>query len=499
MSILEKFGVIGYEDHKDTFTEELGDPNIDPVEALEAVGEAMVETAIAETDLEVLEASYEALTEHAELMADLAAKRPDDKVATIVAYESFRINLKMLGADPDKMTSPAGYEDINAGYESVKETADKVWNALKKAAKKLWEAIVRFVGKVVDFVMGLFGKREVTGEKLEKMLEKLKEEGKTKLPDDAKFEEGTAKTLAEHNVIAYTLGGGTDANNIVKYLDSIKGISTAISKNIDVITKATKEVSAAVKNKNTEELGKALENFANKIIDGIHDTDKNTPDAIKKIGKELAGPEFSKCEGELYVSTVSVRSDSIALMVTCLPKGYLDVFKKVFVNLNDAKPEDAKDLMETFNKLTAAVKIKTIKVDRFSEELKPYVEKLVKEVKPFRFDESEKIAKTLKEAAADRAKELKKVKENANTLKNEVNVMLDAFAEDANKEAGVGTKIAIFVLKHLIRFGLNIAIKQMITGYAELSADLAKSKIGMIVNESTKLYVKEGEEKKEEK
>jgi len=454
MQTFEKF-ISGFEEAVED-TKPFGNPEIDvdavSLDIMEAT-EELVETSIM---TEVAIAAVENIEASAELDAEAIAKGKFDAVAAQESYHVLESNLKVLGIEPSKLLTPGFEADGENVPEEKKNVAAKLWEGIKNAAIKVWEAVVKFVKKVVDFIAGLFGKREADGQKLLDMLEKLEKEGKTILPKDAKFDDKTVQQLAENNWVVELIGGSLDAKGIEKYLKSLEGWFSGVTVSY---AKALKQIENTVKEdpKNIDELKKVL-----KEIDAIAETGLNSIKPAYELATNFVKERYAK----------DMKDSEVTVVVTEIRAN------KIRGNIIFAKKGEFKTPLE---KLTS-ISVKSFTID----ENKAAIENAKKHLKPLTFDEAKAVAEELKNAGETVGRVLEKFQKEAKRFKETVAKELKN-----KKEASIITRL-------VVKLFVNKVAKDAVTAVASSGADLVKSRIAMIVRESAKLYVKE-EEKSGEK
>lgn len=414
-------------------------------------------------NLSLLQNAYEAIEESLELDAELIAKDKFTPEVAQVGYEAFAANLKILGVEPEAI-GVAGFESAEDAGEAKKGFLAKAWEAIKTAAKKLWEAVVKFVEKIVDFIMGLFGKRGRTADQLKDLLNKLKEAGKTELPKDAKFEEKTQELLAKNIGIYCVLAGNKcDAASLVNTVGSLsKFVEDALKK----FKEAKADFTSLIK-----DFGEA-ENSVKEILKIVESTNKSD------LPKELEPfVKFHLAEGEVQKMTVLtyVAGNACKVATAVINEKVLEEAKKL---------ESEGKHQEALNKLADVASIKTMEVEITPELAK----KLVGNIKPIRFEEAEKIAEAIDKASKGIDKEVQNVKKDVKDIQK----TLDKAIKEADKKEA-GKVVVKFISKYIIAL-----LREIASGAVRTSATIIKNRAAMLVVESSKLWVKPGEEGKKE-
>jgi len=486
MNVFSKVGIELIENPK---IETVGYENVDTDAALLEAAAAYESVIELSYDLQILENAYEAIEESLELDAELIAKDKYTPEVAQIGYEAFAANLKILGVDPSVL-GVAGFESADDSKKAKEGFLAKAWEGIKAAAKKVWEAILKFIRKITDFVMGLFGKRASNGEKLKQLLEKLEKEGKTVLPKDAKFDEKTAKTLASHVFMVCEVGGSADAKGVIKFLDTqrevlakaeatVTGMGKSLVEDLKVVTKLDDVKSAVELKKYILNSYKLLANNAVAL-----------PKELESYVKEIAVKQYNG--KDVVIQNVLLTTDNAKFSGLVLLEDQKVIEDEISKTLGSVQgPEDISKVNEEVKKVFEKIKTFNVEINFANEYGKKLIEKCEKAIKPISFDEAKQIADKLVATAKERSDKLKTINKQVEELKKN----LDKALSDLTKDTSV---IKATVIKFILSRFINGIAKDIATGAARGTADLAKSKVAMIVVESSKLWTKAGEEKKEE-
>jgi hypothetical protein len=258
---------------------------------------------------EVVDA-YEVLTEYNELMVEAAME--DAKVNTLMniadaigdmvnsehaktGYETYMINLKILGVDA---TPEIGYEGF---MDTVKDVGKKIVDAVKKAVKKIWE----LVKKIIKAIAKLLGIKK-------KPINLIKQnEDKTYSINEGVFEELKLWYAAYWALKGKTPTGGKSVNagNLLMYFDDFVTSTLELTEEqinvIDNMTDTIYEIYKKYELKFTDkEDNEAIKKVIARSIEGIYN---NFMKAIKSDGKlnsKDSGNSFGEFFADLYVSVI---------------------------------------------------------------------------------------------------------------------------------------------------------------------------------------------------
>jgi len=447
-----------------------GDANFDPIHELEVAKESYSAYEAELKDLEAmerLEESTEAFEAAREVVLEVSASLPADeasklKQAFTVSFEAMTYAAAELTADQD--------EDI-AAFESAggEGFLAKIWKGIKDTAKKVWTYVVEFVTRIVNFIKGLFGKKDTTGEALVELLDKLKEEKKVKLEVD-KFEDIVASRLVkEVGLAAVVLNKKLDGNAITEFIK------------IQVTTMSLIE--------------KAKKDEISDLVTSIADLPaKEAYSAVKRQIDSLSNK--INCPTELNSLVSEIDTDKV-MDGDYLFEGYVNELTPtkigvIFEYANKEAIEEAEELAKegkygkACNKLATAIGSKAYKFNPDTKDVEDMKENIV----PLSFAEAYNIAKLLKNVGKEVAKIAEKTKKNAEKNKKVVEKVLDKIEKEAYKNPDEDKINVMTLARKVVQIGAISTPSKFATGTASTAASIVRSPFGQIVKESTRLYTK---------
>ena len=192
---------------------------IDPVSAVMEMDAANEELNVVSLQHSILVTAVENI-EDGSNAAEAIAARGDVGAGVVVARESLRQNLKMIGQEAlATAVISAGTESVEVANEGIADMAKKAWAKAKEFMLKIWDFIVSLTRKVVQFVASLFGKGATTSERLKKLIKSLKDSRRKEL--DGEFTEAQRKAICKKFALLAAGKDGVNVNSITKTYDSL--------------------------------------------------------------------------------------------------------------------------------------------------------------------------------------------------------------------------------------------------------------------------------------
>jgi len=194
----------------------------------------------------------------------------DQSVGVTVGAESFSMAMGLIGYGEAGQVA-VGAESVTAGVESISDMAKKVMEAVKKYSLKALELAHEILIKVMNFIKGLFGKKEATSDDIDKLVEKAKKDGRTAL-GETDFDDSTKERLLKELPMLIVENQNKELTGKVyeEYIDSMNVDSTLAD------SLGTKVVGNAI----------VMTGFDK---DGKIDSAKTGAESNKTLGKKLAG------------------------------------------------------------------------------------------------------------------------------------------------------------------------------------------------------------------
>lgn len=510
-------------------TRKVDDKNFDAVEAYAAVvgaGEALDRTAM---QMDMLQTSMHNVEVGQALATAVADATGDNGVAVAVGRESLRMSLSMIGQSGMAEEAYVGAESITAGAEAAENIFSKMWTKVKELAVKAWKWIIELINKITNFVLGLFGKSEDTAEKLLKLLKSVKEDGRTKL-DATEFDKAVAVRLAKE----IPLLASKSKTSLTDYKDSITNTLVQTSSLTDIIKdaetagnnpkkvvettlKAIKEVTKTEKIGTTpigyvsrETEGADLKfnsSLLNQILPSLVTAFTNS--APSKITDDISGIDLddavSEISDEIYMGKAKVIS-STPDKVVVLGYGLSEDGKETYDYLVSGKDSDGTPLNKDkgykkvgpmINKIYNSIKTKTVivKIDDISDATDKF-----EDIVPLDYTDCKAIADELKKANKEIEKNLKEYNKAIKDADKKVDtefktnsatvdtINSEANGEDASELRNMAKVMANIIEKtSKVNLDINREIAKALT---DSSNAVARSKIGHVITESVKLWVK---------
>ena len=286
---------------------------IDPVSAAMELNAANEELNVASLQHSILVTAIENIEDGAALAEAIAAKG-DSNAGVVVARESLRQNLKMIGQEAlVSSVVSAGTESVEVANEGIADMAKKAWAKAKEFMLKIWDFVVSLTRKVVQFVASLFGKGATTSERLKKLIKSLKDSRRKEL--DGEFTEAQRKAICKKFAVLAAGKDGVNVNSITKKADDISskfGTITAdtfltdLSKNTDgnagltdLITSDKKELSVFITTlKGLKKATRSIK-FEQKVYNPDFAEEKDNE--VSKLVKEKFTDEFDASKYNIFL------------------------------------------------------------------------------------------------------------------------------------------------------------------------------------------------------
>jgi len=420
----------------DKADKKMGEENLDVVAAL-------MDVQTAEEGLLLTSANFDMLTTACEnieagvALADAIAAKGDETSAVIVARESLRQNLKVLGQEHVVgMVVTPGTESITAATEGIGDMLKKAWAKTKEIAMKIWKWIVDLLSKVGHFLQSLVGKGDTTYERLVKLVKKHKDAKTTNL-DGQEFSESVQKALM-HKFKLLALSKDVSSSSLIKFTEDIlKGIE---SDGKDKFLMTTD---------NLKVLAEALTSNINdgKITEGVDDLIE-TGLAAKLTSIEITDTHDFNISNDVQTAikdkAESIIGDDTGANIEVLASTYSKVYC-VSVSTKD----NITDKVEAYKKskeksdfdnakfLTAAIALfDCISVREFTVEPEAGdYEDEYKNIAPLEFSEVESIKTSLKDADKKSVKVIKNYGDKISKEKKDLDKVLKESETALNKDA----------------------------------------------------------------
>jgi len=192
---------------------------IDPVSAVMEMDAANEELNVVSLQHSILVTAVENI-EDGSNAAEAIAARGDVGAGVVVARESLRQNLKMIGQEAlVSSVVSAGTESVEVANEGIADMAKKAWAKAKEFMLKIWDFIVSLTRKVVQFVASLFGKGATTSERLKKLIKSLKDSKRKEL--DGEFTEAQRKAICKKFALLAASDDGVNVSSITSAYTSL--------------------------------------------------------------------------------------------------------------------------------------------------------------------------------------------------------------------------------------------------------------------------------------
>jgi len=446
----------------------------------------------------------------------------DQAVAVTVGAESFSMAMGLIGYG-DAGQIVAGAESVTAGVESISDMAKKVMDTIKKYAKKAFEFARVLLVKVMNFLKGLFGKKESTSDDIEQLVKDAKNDGRIKLDVD-EFSETIQTMLAkEIPVVLMSQSGKSITGSVIEeFIDKMTVSNTvagdfADDKRVVEADKVTNIIEAWFGKDGS--IDKTDDNAASKtsskvIIEKIAaaltstaknpavmwtsaDTQYNGTTTAGTLG-EIGNSEIDKLVDDNWsVSVLEINkapnkiSYTVLTVSTEAKEAYDALAKDNIDEIKNIKGDEIKDIASyksTVGKMISGVNVvsKILSVDS-----KDYLDDK-KNIKPLEVNECLAIAKKLKAQSKDVDKNLSAIKKAVDASEKVVETNSKKYErdnvdneKDKNKKGAAEIQLALFKkVSGLIISG----IRATSNGNAIVATELGRSKFGHIVKESARLW-----------
>jgi len=463
--------------------------NIDMGVAIEEMYRA--EYALKECEVEeaILTSAVENLQRGIEFSKAVVEKTQDESLAIVVGKEALASSLRIIGQEEVLEGVTAGTESYEAGIEANENILTTMIKTLKKYVKKAWEFLVNLVSKVVDYIKGLFGQKGYAAAKLQKILDKAKEEGKTKLSKD-KFDEEVAVKLASNNIGVIEAAGG--ALSVKSLQGQIKEISDFFDKrgsilaSLKLLDKSVFDAASKLgKDSNMEQIRKAISlmpvvSVVSKEAEGIFPDGLNK-NIIEAVKKELGG-DVKRIHAKGYIA-----SGKVILVPVKYYDGSEDVVQKLYDN--NLKGADA---LKAFKEAVAGVKSKIVVIKPETKDAEKYADK----IKPLNFNEATSLVKEVDSITSTMEKYTKDFKADVENAKNRILNSIDAVEKEMAKQSEEDEikSLVAKTLKDYLKIVDSVA-RAEVKATVEATKNIVKPSWGDYVIESAKLYEGEGTKK----
>jgi len=466
---------------------------------------ALMDVQTAEEGLLVTSANFDMLTTACEnieagvTLADAIAAKGDETSAVIVARESLRQNLRVLGQEHilGKVVTP-GTESITAATEGIGDMLKKAWAKTKEIAMKIWKWIVDLVSKVGHFLASLVGKGDTSYERLVKLVKKHKDAKTTNL-DGQEFSESVQKALAK-KFATLALTKNVDASGVTGLLESLEEqLKDAEKGKAHILSSFVDKQYLTDDGLNVEEVEKALGDIekVGSLVDRSFTPAtvfKINSDSIEIKNNDLRDEIIEKAEG---VAGGDAKGGDITVVgmtfnkVYCIVTYVNDDYDEIAENLKEAieaKPE--KSAVKTLNAMAKSVS--AFKVAEFTVTYESDDDDAYKTIDPLEFPEIESIKdsmKTFDKAAVKIVKNYgdkisKEKSKYEKALKTEFKTLLN---DKDNKDIIAKTKT---VFSALINASTKIT-KAKSQALVNVAKDMLASPVYDYCAESAKLYKKD--------
>ena len=473
---------------------------VDPIDAQMDYIAAQEDLASAGLALAALSKTEKDL-EKAENFAQAVASK-DPALASVVAHEMVSLALANIGQDAYTSDIVPAHEDYSVAEENIKDTIKSVWEKIKEFTKKVWEFIRNLIAKVVDFVKSIFGKEGSSYQELEKLLTKLKKEGKTYLEKD-EFEKSVRERLAEKvgGVLLKNKGKKLNGAAYTNYLDegnTLLGTAasakpTTISAGISIntsdnkITIATKEIAIATANnaKTVSGMQEAIK-ATMKTLGGVTDDYDNTKLVFGPGAKEPWASVKDDVEDKVnqfeagFIISSCLRDSKIGFTIIGVKEDGVDAYKNLTDNMDLNKARTA--LKKFFGNVEVTyVEVKPSKTDIVDE---------MENVIPVDYAEAVSIKDKMKDLGKKAETNAEKIKNNIDKIAKEANKAIDNLAKELEKDEN--SDIATVVNSVLPRISSLEAsfYRNHYKGLADTALSFARNNIADVVKESARLYTK---------
>lgn len=476
---------------------------VDPIDAQMDYIAAQEDLASAGLALAALSKTEKDL-EKAENFAQAVASK-DPALASVVAHEMVSLALANIGQDAYTSDIVPAHEDYSVAEENIKDTIKSVWEKIKEFTKKVWEFIRNLIAKVVDFVKSIFGKEGSSYQELEKLLTKLKKEGKTYLEKD-EFEKSVRERLAEKvgGVLLKNKGKKLNGAAYTNYLDegnTLLGTAasakpTTISAGISIntsdnkITIANSEIEIATDDDNdgakTVSGAQAAIKAIMKALSGINDDYDNGSLKFGPGAKEPWASVKDDVEDKVnqfeagYIVSSCLRDSKIGFTIIGVKEDGVDAYKNLTDNMDLNKARTA--LKKFFGNVEVTyVEVKPSKTDIVDE---------MENVIPVDYAEAVSIKDKMKDLGKKAETNAEKIKNNIDKIAKEANKAIDNLAKELEKDES--SDIATVVNSVLPRISSLEAsfYRNHYKGLADTALSFARNNIADVVKESARLYTK---------
>jgi len=464
---------------------------------------ALMDVQVAEEGLLVASANYDMLVTACEnieagvALGEAIAAKGDEASAVVVARESLRQNLKVLGQEHVVgMVVTAGTESITAANEGITDMLKKAWEKTKEIAMKIWNWIVDLVSKVGHFLASLVGKGDTTYERLVKLVKKHKDNKMTNL-DGQEFSESTQKAIAK-KIKILAASKKTSSSKIVEALTGIgnkmntfEGDKSTFGEFVDAdvsIFGSDALTAGDIVEKGNTIIGKLIkdEMKANIAISGTVGLENDTKDAIVTKAEEVAG---SADKGSIEILGYGFNK------VYCVVIGVNDDYADASKNWETVETKQNSDEFDVAKAATTLNKLlKTVYVHEFVYEPEPSeYEDNVKDISPLEFPEVEDIMKEMKDVDKKAVKVVKSYGNKIDKHKKDIEKVLKAKFTEASGRDGAEKSVA-GKLRSAVSALINIKTKiskAKASAVTNMARDLLVSPVYDYCAESAKLYKKD--------
>ena len=474
---------------------------VDPIDAQMDYIAAQEDLASAGLALAALSKTEKDL-EKAENFAQAVASK-DPALASVVAHEMVSLALANIGQDAYTSDIVPAHEDYSVAEENIKDTIKSVWEKIKEFTKKVWEFIRNLIAKVFDFVKSIFGKEGSSYQELEKLLTKLKKEGKTYLEKD-EFEKSVRERLAEKvgGVLLKNKGKKLNGAAYTNYLDegntllgtaaSAKpttisaGISINTSDNKITIANSEIEIATGTDGAKTVSGAQAAIKAIMKALGGVTDDYDNTKLVFGPGAKEPWASVKDDVEDKVnqfeagFIISSCLRDSKIGFTIIGVKEDGVDAYKSLTdgIDLNKARA----GLKKFFGNVEITyVEVKPSKTDIVDE---------MENVIPVDYAEAVSIKDKMKDLGKKAETNAEKIKNNIDKIAKEANKAIDNLAKELEKDES--SDIATVVNSVLPRISSLEAsfYRNHYKGLADTALSFARNNIADVVKESARLYTK---------
>jgi len=487
----------------DKADKKMGEENLDVVAALMDVQTAEEGLLVASANFDMLTTACENI-EAGVVLADGIAAKGDETSAVIVARETLRQNLKVLGQEHilGKVITPAN-ESITAATEGIGDMLKNAWAKTKEIAMKIWKWIVDLVSKVGHFLASLVGKGDTTYERLVKLVKKHKSAKTTNL-DGQEFSESVQKALNKKFALL-SIEKDVSGSAVITGIESItKALEHAEDVKGDLLKTELPFVDIENMMKYASAFGKDASKTDVKDVDAVINVLKKivvptTPiakgfaldvETAKNYGNvksldllDAAETAAGDVEGAVVIVTGGTTSKVLCIAI-CTTTEAIDAIDEI-----DKLSGDDKKVSKVF--ALASKIINGIKVVEFSvtPESSEYDDNY-KDITPLEFSEIESIKDAIKDADKKATKIVKNFGDKISKEKREVEKLLKTTMKDIGKDASPISDKIKSILSKVVSNNTKIA-KAKAAGITASAKELLTSPVYDYCAESAKLYKKD--------